>query len=182
MIKSDSIAALAPALLKAQKNMGAALKSATNPHFRSKFADLNSVIDAAVGPLNDAGIAVLQSPAILDGQAVIQTILLHESGEFIVGNSPVVVAKQNDPQSHGAALTYCRRYGLQSMVTLQAEDLDAEPAMGRGAPVKSASATISPDAAGTLAKSTPTGGAKPSFARKTAPTEVKAAVNTGDDI
>lgn len=177
MIKSDSIAALAPALLAAQKNMGAALKSATNPHFRSKFADLNSVIDAAMGPLNEAGIAVLQTPVILDGQPAIQTILLHESGEFIAGNSPVVVSKQNDPQSVGSATTYARRYGLQAMVTMTASDDDGETAMGRGVskltPTEFAATQVA------VGGSTTKTASKPSFANKTKPA---ASAATGDDI
>lgn len=176
MIKSDSIAALAPALLAAQKNMGAALKSATNPHFRSKFADLNSVIDAAMGPLNDAGIAVLQTPVILDGQPAIQTILLHESGEFIAGNSPVVVSKQNDPQSVGSATTYARRYGLQAMVTMTASDDDGETAMGRGTTAKPVTTASQELTGGSAVKPA---GTKPSFANKTKPA---ASAATGDDI
>lgn len=143
LLKSDSLAKLAPALLKAQKKMGAALKDSNNPFFRSKYADLNAIIDASVPVLNEEGISVLQSPAVITENfagapiepiSVIQTILLHESGEFIAGQSEVVAAKQNDPQAAGSATTYARRYGLQAMVTLKAEDDDAEAAMNRSAP------------------------------------------------
>lgn len=133
MIKSDSLAKLAPALVKAQKKMGAALKDSKNPFFKSKYADLNAIIDATVPSLNEEGIAVLQSPAIENGISVINTILLHESGEFIAGQSKVVAAKQNDPQAEGSATTYARRYGLQAMATLKAEDDDGEAAMARPA-------------------------------------------------
>lgn len=136
LIKSDSLAKLAPALVEAQKKMGAALKDSKNPFFKSKYADLNSIIDAAIPALNNEGIAVLQSPAVkITGEgsvSVIQTILLHSSGEFIAGESEVVAAKANDPQSAGSATTYARRYGLQAMVTLKAEDDDGEAAMNRG--------------------------------------------------
>lgn len=135
MIKSDSLAKLAPALLKAQKTMGVALKDSKNPFFKSKYADLNSIIDAAIPALNDQGISVLQSPEIVYADtgpvSTIQTILLHESGEYIAGSSEVVAAKANDPQAAGSATTYARRYGLQAMVTLKAEDDDGEAAMGR---------------------------------------------------
>lgn len=141
MIKSNSLANLAPALVKAQKSMGAALKDAKNPFFRSKYADLNAIIDAAVPALNEQGIAVLQSPAVVqtgyDGNqapvysSVINTILLHESGEYIAGQSKVVPGKQNDAQSEGSATTYARRYGLQAMVTLKAEDDDGNAASGK---------------------------------------------------
>ncbi len=135
LLKSDSLAMLAPALVKAQMKMGVALKDSKNPFFKSKYADLNSIIDAAIPALNAEGIAVLQSPAVKllsDGSvSVIQTILLHESGEFIAGESEVVASKANDPQSAGSATTYARRYGLQAMVTLKAEDDDGEAAMNR---------------------------------------------------
>lgn len=138
LLKSESLSKLAPALLAAQKKMGAALKDSNNPFFRSKYADLNAVIDASVPVLNEHGISVLQSPAVVpnvDGTTadVIQTILLHESGEYIAGSSKIVAAKANDPQAAGSATTYARRYGLQAMVTLKAEDDDAESAMGRPA-------------------------------------------------
>ena len=130
MFKSDSIAKLAPALLKAQKNMGAALKDSKNPFFKSKFADLNAVIDAAVPVLNEQGIVVLQNPTTLDfttgPKVVLQTMLLHESGEYITSETDIVVAKQNDPQALGSAISYARRYGLQAAVTLKAEDDDGE--------------------------------------------------------
>lgn len=136
MIKSESLAKLAPALVKAQKKMGAALKDSKNPFFKSKYADLNAIIDASIPALNDEGIAVLQSPGIeyttTGSVSVINTVLLHESGEFISGQSKVVAAKQNDPQAEGSATTYARRYGLQAMVTLKAEDDDGEAGMGRG--------------------------------------------------
>lgn len=132
MIRSDSLKALAPALVKAQKKMGVAIKDAKNPFFKSKFADLNSVIEASVPVLNDEDIAVLQTPTMKDGKQVMQTVLLHSSGEYIASETEVVAAKVNDPQASGSALSYARRYGLQSTVTLRAEDDDSESAMGRG--------------------------------------------------
>jgi hypothetical protein len=146
LLKSDSLAALAPALVKAQAKMGAALKDSKNPFFKSKYADLNAIIDAAIPTLNSEGIAVVQSPAVVmsvSGEVVpvIQTVLLHTSGEFIAGQTEVVAAKANDPQAAGSATTYARRYGLQAMVTLKAEDDDGEAAMNRGGPSTAMSTT-----------------------------------------
>ncbi len=133
MIKSESLKQLAPALLKAQQEMGVALKDSKNPFFKSSYADLNAVIDATVPVLNSNKIAVLQSPGTnAAGKPVIQTIFLHESGEFVASENEVVAAKANDPQAAGSATTYARRYGLQAMATLKAEDDDGEKAMGRG--------------------------------------------------
>lgn len=139
MKSSTSIVNLSKALLIAQSQMGAASKSAANPFFKSKYADLPSVMEVVKGPLNSAGIVVLQVPNLVGvefghpAKNVISTTLIHsESGEWITSDTEVVVAKQNDPQSFGAAQTYARRFGLQSMLFIPAEDDDGETAMGRG--------------------------------------------------
>lgn len=140
MKSSTSIVNLSKALLTAQIKMGAASKSAANPFFKSKYADLPSVMEVVKGPLNEAGIVVLQVPQILgmefghtSPKNVISTTLIHsESGEWISSETEVVVAKQNSPQDFGAAQTYSRRFGLQAMLFIPAEDDDGETAMGRG--------------------------------------------------
>lgn len=137
MNKSESLAKLAPALVAAQKKMGAALKDAKNPFFKSKYANLNAVIDASIPVLNEHDIAVLQTPSIhvdhVTGKttSVIETVLLHASGEYVSSSTEIVAAKANDPQAAGSAISYARRYGLQATVTLKAEDDDAETAMNR---------------------------------------------------
>lgn len=135
MIRSESIAKIAAALVKAQKNMGAAAKDSKNPYFKSSYADLSAVIDAAVPVLNAEGIAVLQNPTVVHtatgAKSVLETMLLHESGEFLGSQIEIVTAKDNDPQAYGSAVSYARRYGLQSTITLKAEDDDGESAMKR---------------------------------------------------
>lgn len=119
------------ALLKAQKEMGNAVKNGTNPHFKSKFADLNSVREAVIPLLNENGILVLQPMVNIDGNEYVKTILLHDSGETIESYTKIVCKAQNDPQALGSAITYARRYGLQSLVCIGAEDDDAEKSMSR---------------------------------------------------
>lgn len=119
------------ALLKAQKEMGNAVKNGTNPHFKSKFADLNSVRDAVIPLLNENGILVLQPMVNMDGNEYVKTVLLHDSGETIESFTKIVCKAQNDPQALGSAITYARRYGLQSLVCIGAEDDDAEKSMAR---------------------------------------------------
>lgn len=131
MNKSDTIAKIAAALVKAQSEMGNAVKDARNPFFKSKYADLNAVREACIPVLNKHGVSVLQPTSVLEGKLYVETLLLHESGEFISGLYEVVVGKANDPQSLGAAISYSRRYGLQSMVNIGADDDDGESAMGR---------------------------------------------------
>lgn len=135
MKTSESITKIASALLKAQKDMEGAKKDSNNPFFKSKYADYNSVLEACKAPLNDNGISILQPHRIdnVDGNIymVVETILLHESGEFISGETKVEVSKVNDPQALGSAQSYARRYGLQSLVSLPSEDDDGESAMNR---------------------------------------------------
>lgn len=135
MKQSESIKSISAALLKAQKEMEGAKKGSTNPFFRSKYADYNSVLEACKGALNDNGITILQPHRVDSSERgnfmVVETILLHESGEFIASETKVEVAKQNDPQALGIAQTYARRYGLQSFIALPSEDDDAEGAMNR---------------------------------------------------
>lgn len=131
MNKSESIAKIASALVKAQSEMGNAVKDSRNPFFKSSYADLNSVREACIPALNKHGVSVLQPTSVIEGKLYVETLLLHESGEYISGMYEVVVGKQNDPQALGAAISYSRRYGLQSMVNIGAADDDGESAVTR---------------------------------------------------
>ena len=146
MNKSDSIAAIAPALIKAQLEIKAALKDSTNPHFRSKYADLSSVVDAVKVPLLKNGIAFLQGVHdAVDGVAV-ETFLLHTSGEWLSSTMRIPAVKQ-DAQGYGSAITYGRRYGLQSMCGVPAEDDDGNAAAAsasRITPVSGSLASLPP--------------------------------------
>jgi len=127
MIKSETISKLAVALVKAQLAMGSAKKDSANPFFKSKYADLSEVVSVVKEPLLKNGISFLQ---VVTAEGV-ETVLIHESGEFISGTTPVVVSKPNDPQALGSAITYARRYGLQAMLGIPSEDDDGEKAMVR---------------------------------------------------
>lgn len=129
MIRSESIANIAPAFLKAQKAMEAVVKDAKNPFFKSDYATLNAVMDTCKKPLNDNGIMILQP---VNGDHV-ETVLMHESGEFFASQTALIVKEQNNPQSYGSSVSYARRYGLMSMLGLPADDDDAESAMNRNA-------------------------------------------------
>lgn len=127
MRTSDSISKIAAALVIAQKAMTAAAKVATNPHFKSKYADLATVIEAVKAPLNEAGITVLQTVTNDTTGVMVTTTLLHESSEWIAETIYLPVPQQT-PQAFGSAITYARRYSLQSFVTLPSEDDDGERA------------------------------------------------------
>lgn len=127
MNKSDSIKTIAPALHKAQSAIKAALKDSTNPHFRSKYADLSSVIEAVKKPLLDNGIVFMQGVEDAENGVGVETMLLHVSGEWISSTLKIPASKQ-DAQGYGSAITYGRRYGLQSMCGVPAEDDDGNAA------------------------------------------------------
>ena len=113
------------AYVKAQKAMGAVIKNASNPHLKSKYADLGSVLDACQGALHDNGFAVLQPCGKDDHGAYVETVLAHESGESFASRVYLVIGK-NDMQGVGSAITYARRYGLLGMAGLAPEDDDGE--------------------------------------------------------
>lgn len=133
---------IAAALAAAQAKMGKALKSANNPHFKSKYADLASVVDACMPALNEVGIAVIQPTTDDETGRYVETVLIHgESGETLKCRVPLIVAK-NDMQGYGSAVTYARRYGLMSMSGIAPEDDDgnaaakAPPAQAKAPPAK----------------------------------------------
>ena len=131
MQKSESIAELAEALAKAQGEMAAAKKDSTNPFYHSKYADLAQIVEAIRKPLSDNGLAISQLVQPDAEAAVIETILMHQSGEWL---SSIIQLKpvKTDPQGIGSAITYARRYALGAIVGLATEeDDDAESAMGR---------------------------------------------------
>lgn len=131
MKTSDSITKISAALVKAQMEMGAAKKSANNPFFKSKYADLSAISEACRPALLENGIAVIQSPTLgPEGESGIgiSTRLVHESGEWIESGFVMPVAKSNDPQAVGSAITYGRRYQLAGMCGVNQEDDDGNAA------------------------------------------------------
>jgi hypothetical protein len=109
--------------------MGNATKDAINPFFKKTYADLNAIREAVLPVLNRNGICAIQPTIVIDGCDFVETILLHNSGEFISSLTRIVVDKVNDAQRHGSGLSYARRYALQSIVNIGAEDDDANKAV-----------------------------------------------------
>lgn len=132
MNHSENINELAAALAKAQGEIGGALKSSDNPFFKSKYADLTSVMDACRAPLSKNGIAIIQIPGGDDqGNISIETMLVHSSGQWISGAIGCKPGKA-DAQGAGSVITYLRRYALAAMTGVTPEDDDGEGAVGRG--------------------------------------------------
>jgi hypothetical protein len=132
---STTIGAIAKALAAAQREIGVAHKEAVNPHFRSKYADLQAVDEACRPALSKHGIAIAQGTGYADGFVSVTTRLMHaESGEWIEATLHIAPTK-HDAQGVGSALTYARRFGLSALAAVPAGiDDDGEAAVGRGAP------------------------------------------------
>lgn len=128
MKTSESLVKFAPAFLQAQAAITFAAKDATNPHFKSKYADLESVIDAIKKTLNDNGIMFIQSFSPSDANRLsLTTRLMHESGEWIEDTLNMPLQK-NDAQGYGSAATYSRRYALAAITGLYQADDDGNEA------------------------------------------------------
>jgi len=120
--------AIASALVKAQREFGPALKSSTNPHFRSKYADLAACIEAVIDALNNNGIYLMQLTEEHEGGVKVSTTFIHESGEQLSGGSLFMPAIKHDAQGYGSALSYARRYSLMAACAISGVDDDGNQA------------------------------------------------------
>ena len=131
MKSSELINELANALCNAQGQMGGAVKDSANPFFKSSYADLTSVIKAIKQPFADNGLSYTQFPVSNENGVGVSTRLMHISGQWLEMEYTLPTVKK-DPQASGSAITYARRYALQSIAGIPTADDDAESAMLRG--------------------------------------------------
>lgn len=135
MTQAAGLKNLAGALNKAQSELGVVKKGSDNPFYKSKYADINDVIKSVKKVLNNNGITYLQpvNVALMGEQVVdvVDTILMHSSGEILSSRTRIVAAPNADAQKFGAAITYARRFALQSLIGLPAEDDDGNTAAGK---------------------------------------------------
>lgn len=144
MTTSEQINEIATALAKAQGEIAGAVKDSANPFFESSYADLASVWEACRAPLSKNGIAIVQSPSAEGACVTVETMMVHTSGQW-VRNSLHVSAKDDSPQAIGSAITYLRRYVLQSLAGVAPTEDDGEAAQGRpGQKVHTAPAAVAP--------------------------------------
>jgi len=116
------------AFVKAQGELSHAVKDAKNPHFKSKYADLTSVVDTLRPILSKNGLAFIQKTHENVGGVMIETMIIHSTGESISGGMLFVPAGKQDPQGYGSALTYARRYSLVTIFGMATEDDDGNSA------------------------------------------------------
>lgn len=119
------------AFVKAQAAFGPALKTSTNPHFKSKFCGLDGCIEAVIDALNQNGIGLVQKTHKDETGVTVETLFVHSSGEVLSGGELHVPAAKADPQGYGSALTYARRYSLMAACGIAPEDDDGEASSGR---------------------------------------------------
>lgn len=115
------------ALAKAQAEVENATKGSTNPHFKSKYADLAEVLNTVRPTFAKHGLSILQSTGFEGSLVSVTTVIAHETGGFISSEASCVPAK-SDAQGIGAATTYLRRYGLAAMTGVAQEDDDGQSA------------------------------------------------------
>ena len=128
---------LASSMALAFAEIEAATKSATNPHFKSKYADLGSVVEAIKPSLIKHGLFFTQHPEPSEDGVIVETVLRHSGGETLSLGRIYVPANKRDPQGFGSAMTYARRYGLQTGFGVPAEDDDGNAAVRSAAPSSS---------------------------------------------
>lgn len=153
MNKSESIASLGKALAKAQGEVENASKASVNPHFKSKYADLAEVLNTVRPVFASCGLSFVQMPSFLDGVVSVETMLVHESGEWISETASSPITKQ-DAQGVGSAITYLRRYSLAAFAGIAQEDDDANASVGKPQPKQVAAplneAVITPEQVATV--------------------------------
>jgi hypothetical protein len=125
MNMSPHINELITALAKAQGKIQPAIKDKYNPHYKSHYADLESIWAACRLPLSEQGLAVIQTIETNEKDLVLVTTLAHSSGQWMRSDMPIITQKM-DPQGIGSALSYYRRYSLASIAGIVTEDDDAE--------------------------------------------------------
>ena len=128
MKHSESIKELATALAKAQGELEGAKKDSANPFFKSKYADLSSVVDAIKASFPTNGLSYVQTVVTAEHGVGVETMLMHSSGEWLRGEPFFIPVNKSDAQGFGSALTYARRYSLSAVAGIKAEDDDGNAA------------------------------------------------------
>ena len=128
--------AIYTAFVAAQASFAPALKTNTNPHFKSRYVGLDGCIEAVLDALNANGIGLLQPTHECSDGVTVETLFVHTSGESMSGGKLHVPAAKNDPQGYGSALTYARRYSLMAACGIAPEDDDGNAASRKPVAVK----------------------------------------------
>jgi len=127
MKTSEKITNLTKALFEFQGKVTSVKKSAKNPHFKSNYADLSSILEVITPALQECGLFVTQHP---HDDVLVTTVYHAETGEYMQSEQVLRMKDANNPQQQGSAITYARRYALAAIFNLNQEDDDANSASG----------------------------------------------------
>ena len=144
MRTSEQTDKLWPAVVKARQAMKGPKKDSTNPHFKSKYADLSECIDAADAAGSPHGLVTLQEPSSDSAGVSVSTIIVHESGQWVQFDPLFIPASKSDAQGFGSAVSYARRYSIKAAWNMADDDDDGNAAVKAGPP-KKAVASLVPD-------------------------------------
>ncbi len=139
MKTSDTIEKLSTAFVAAQAELKNAVFDKTNPHFKSKYATLAGMRDGLVATLSKHGLAVIQGSDVTEAGPVVNTRLVHTSGQWIESAYPIAMDK---PQQMGSAVTYARRYSLAAICGIASEEDDDGNAAQNGNTPVNANGTV----------------------------------------
>lgn len=133
MKTSEKIDKIAPAFLAAQRKIKSAVRTSFNPHYKSKYADLEANFEACRTALHEQDISILQPASSVDGVVYgVETVLMHSSGQWFSDGGLMLKPAKPDPQGAGSAITYAKRYGVSSLVGVTTADDDGNAASGHG--------------------------------------------------
>jgi hypothetical protein len=145
---SESIGSISKALVGAQADVGKALKNQDNTHFKSQYADLPAVLEVAKPALAKHGLALAQFPGDGEGTVTMTTLLLHESGEWMLFPPASIPLQAHTAHGYGSAISYLRRYTTQAClgISIGSDDDDGNEATAQApkakAPAKKARAAF----------------------------------------
>lgn len=126
MNHSESLASIAPALVKAQAEMKAVAFDATNPFLKNKYASLGAVIETARPVLAKHGLCVSQLVTTAERDRIgVETIILHTSGEWIGQTAEMLIGDEKGKslaQVAGSIISYLRRYSLSAALNMYADE------------------------------------------------------------
>jgi hypothetical protein len=131
---SNNTNELFAALAAAQADLGKAKEDGRNPHFRSKYATLESVRDVVMPAFTAHGLSITQHPGLDGDNVTMTTVVGHSSGQYMMSTSAVPMGKKQDSHAYGSACTYLRRFSMAAIASaVTGEDDDGNAVSSRGA-------------------------------------------------
>lgn len=118
-------------LLNVQRELGAIQKDSTNPYFKSKYFDINALLAHVKPVLNKHGLVIIQALTNINGKSALDTQIIDSENGKMFRPEPVILPECADAQKFGSAITYFRRYAIQTLLALEAEDDDANVATNK---------------------------------------------------